>query len=109
MTDRKRMAGAFAAGVLCANSLPHLATTVTGHEHLTPLGGRHSSRGINAAWGLMNLLGGLALICGVGRVHSTRSGRRRWDSRLVSFSTGAAVFAAWMAGSEAVLRTNSRH
>ncbi|WP_194421283.1 hypothetical protein [Microbacterium abyssi] len=102
MRDRKRLAGAVAAGVLCANSLPHLATAVTGHEHLTPLGGRHSSRWVNAVWGLMNLLGGLALVRGVA------SGRRRWDSRLVSFSAGAAVFAAWMAGSEAVLRTNSR-
>lgn len=102
MSDRKRLAGAFAAGILCANSLPHLATAATSHEHLTPLRGRHSSRWVNAAWGLMNLLGGLALVRGIS------SGRRRWDSRLVSFSMGTAMFAAWMAGSEAVLRTNSR-
>jgi len=103
MSDRKRLFGAFAAGVLCANSLPHLATAVTGHEHLTPLGGRRSSRVVNAVWGLMNLVGGLALIRGVD------SGGRRWDSKLVAFGAGAAVFAAWMAGSEAVLRMNSRN
>lgn len=94
--------GAFAAGVLCANSLPHLATAATGHRHLTPLAGRSSSAWVNAAWGAANLVGGLALARRVAR------GANRWDGRLVAFELGAAVFATWMAGSEAVMKVNSR-
>ena len=33
----------FMAGALVANSVPHLASGVTGHEHVTPLAGRRSS------------------------------------------------------------------
>lgn len=92
---------AFAAGLLCANSLPHLATAATGRRHLTPLAGKNSDRRVNLLWGTMNLAGGLALIAGIAR------GRGRWDSRLVAFDAGAATFAAWMALSEGLMKTNS--
>lgn len=91
---------AFSAGVLCANSLPHLATAFTGHGHLTPLRGRDSAPVVNAIWGVANLAAGLALLARVGR------GRGRWDSRLVAFDLGAAAAAAWMAASEWALRVN---
>ncbi|GAA1490435.1 hypothetical protein [Brachybacterium sacelli] len=102
--------GAFVAGLLCANSLPHLATAAAGRCHLTPIGGAESSRGINAAWGAANLIGGLALIAhsarGEGLSAGSVRGEERWDSRLVAFDLGAAVFAAWMAASEATLQVN---
>lgn len=103
MTTRRARAGAFAAGLLCANSLPHLATAVTGHRHLTPIRGAESSPGVNAAWGAANLIAGLALA----RRAAGEGGR--WDSRLVAFDLGAAVFAIWMAGSEAAMRVNWSH
>ncbi|WP_372697297.1 hypothetical protein [Arthrobacter sp. JSM 101049] len=103
MGPTRAEAGAFTAGALCVNSLPHLATAATGHRHLTPLGGRDSSPGVNAAWGTINLVAGLALL----RRAAPDPGR--WDSRLVAFELGSAVFAAWMFGSEAVAKMNSRH
>ncbi|APX32596.1 hypothetical protein BH708_07550 [Brachybacterium sp. P6-10-X1] len=106
MTAARARTGAFVAGVLCANSLPHLATAVAGRRHLTPIGGRRSSRWINAAWGAANVAGGLALIARSAQSAREPRGAGRWDSRLVAFDLGAAVFAAWMAGSEAVLRGN---
>ena len=101
MATKQRRLASFAAGMLCANSLPHLATAVTGRQHLTPVRGRRSSRWVNAAWGTANLVAGLLL------VRKSAQGTGGWDSRLVAFNVGAAVFAAWMAGSEAVLKTNS--
>ncbi|MFC5299303.1 MAG: hypothetical protein ACTIMA_10295 [Brachybacterium tyrofermentans] len=100
MTTRRARAGAFTAGVLCANSLPHLATAVTGRRHLTPIGGAQSAPWINAAWGTANLLAGLAL------ARRVAGGEGRWDSRLVAFDLGAAAFATWMASSEAAMRVN---
>lgn len=35
------------AGVLVANSAPHLATAVAGRQHLTPLAGRDSPPAVN--------------------------------------------------------------
>ncbi|MBP2408399.1 hypothetical protein [Brachybacterium fresconis] len=106
MTAARARTGAFVAGVLCANSIPHLATAVAGRRHLTPIGGPRSSHRINAVWGAANLVGGLALVAR--GVHSARDvpGEGRWDSRLVAFDLGAAMFAVWMAGSEAALRGN---
>jgi len=92
--------GALLAGVLCANSLPHLATAATGRRHLTPLRGRDSSRAVNAVWGAANLAGGLALIARVA------GGTGRWDSRLATFNLGAAGFAAWAALAERTLKVN---
>lgn len=100
MTAARARTGAFVAGVLCANSLPHLATASTGRRHLTPIGGARSSRWVNAAWGAANLVGGLALIA------RSAHGEGRWDSRLVVFDLGTAAFATWMATSEAALRVN---
>jgi|SRR5919112_3646686 hypothetical protein len=96
------LARSFVAGLLCANSLPHLATAASNHRHLTPLAGRRSNRWVNLAWGALNLGGGLALA-------ATQHGRaRRWDRRLVAFDAGAATFAVWMAASEATMKVNSR-
>lgn len=100
MTAARARTGAFVAGVLCANSLPHLATAVVGRRHLTPIGGPRSSPRVNAVWGAVNLAGGLAMI------RRSAGGTGRWDSRLVAFDLGAVVLAAWMAGSETVLRGN---
>lgn len=101
MTTRQR-AGAFAAGVLVANSAPHLASAVTGRTHLTPLAGRQSSPKVNLLWGLGNAVGGLAL---------TRAcagpGDRSWDRTLIAFEAGAAALATWMAVSEAIWRVNT--
>lgn len=94
--------GAFIGGLLVGNSAPHLATAVTGRTHLTPLAGRESSAAVNLAWGLGNVLAGLALA----RV-STRSAGQRWDGSLIAFEAGVATFAVWMAGTEAALRVNT--
>jgi hypothetical protein len=96
----KTNAAAFTAGALCANSLAHLATAATGRRFLTPLTGRDSNRVVNGIWGASNLVGGLVLIRGVA------GGSGRWDARLVAFNFGAATFAAWMAGSERILKIN---
>jgi len=82
---------AFLGGLLAANSLAHLATALTGREHLTPLAGRTSGPLVNGVWGGVNLLGGLLL------ARSAGGPDRRWDHRLVAFDAGAAAFAAWMA------------
>jgi hypothetical protein len=97
----RTFARSFVAGLLCANSLPHLATAVSDHQHLTPLAGRTSNRWVNLAWGALNLAGGLALAASPGG----RGGR--WDRRLVAFDAGAATFALWMAASEALLPLNT--
>ena len=98
-----RRAGSFVGGLLVPNSAPHLASAVTGHTHLTPLAGKGSSPGVNLVWGLGNAIGGLALTC-----VCARTGDRCWDRSLNAFEAGLAVFVIWMAGSEAVLRVNTR-
>lgn len=90
------------AGVLVANSAPHLASAVAQRRHLTPLAGRDSSPAVNALWGAANLVGGLALL----RHAAGAPAAARWDERLHWFEAGAAGFAAWMAGSELALRVN---
>jgi hypothetical protein len=97
-----RVFRSFAGGVLCANSLPHLATAVSGRHHLTPVRGPHSNRWVNLGWGAANLAAGLAL------ARANDPIRRTWDRRLVAFDAGAATFAVWMAASEAVRRVNWR-
>jgi len=89
----------FLAGVLIANSSPHLATLITGREHLTPLAGRNSGPVVNGAWALLNLAGGIALL-----QPSRRRGGRRWDSDLPAFEFGCLAFAAWMAVTETFVR-----
>lgn len=93
----------FVAGVLVANSAPHLASAVAGRRHLTPLAGRRFPPGVNAVWGVVNLVAGLAILR---RAAGAPPASGRWDERLHWFELGAAGFAAWMAGSELVLRTS---
>ncbi|XRQ09088.1 hypothetical protein ACN3XK_73525 [Actinomadura welshii] len=92
----------FIAGVLFANTAPHLATAVTGRRHLTPLAGRNSGPAVNAVWAGLNLAAGVALLR-----RARRGGEQRWDADLVAFEAGAVVFAAWMAGTERFLAVNS--
>jgi hypothetical protein len=91
------------AGVLVANSAPHLASAAAGRQHLTPLAGRQSSAAVNAVWGAANLLAGLLLLRRLRRTAPTR----QWGEDLLAFETGYLAFAAWMAGSERWTRINS--
>ena len=90
------------AGALMANSAPHLATAVSGHRHLTPLGGRRSSPTTNLIWAAANLAGSAVLL----RAAAAPPASRRWNSRLVAFEAGYAAWAAWMAVSEYALAVN---
>lgn len=92
---------AFCAGILVANSAPHLATAAAGRRHLTPLAGRDSGPRVNALWGALNLGAGLALL-----FRRQRGTPKRWSDELPSFETGYLVFAVWMAMSERFLATN---
>ena len=91
----------FAAGLLVANAAPHLATAVTGRRHLTPLAGRDSGPGVNAAWSALNIGVAIGLLA-----WSARGKGTRWDADLVAFGCGHAAFAVWMAASETVARVN---
>ncbi|QGN32270.1 hypothetical protein [Microlunatus sp. Gsoil 973] len=95
---------AFAAGVAMANSGPHLASLITGREHLTPLGGRSSGPLVNGVWASLNLAVGVALL-----QPSRRRGGRRWDNDLPAFELGCLCLAAWLAASEAFLATSNHH
>jgi hypothetical protein len=99
---------AFLAGVLAANSLPHLATAAAGRAHLTPLAGRASNRWVNLAWGAVNLGAGLALVATHPHSDQLRDPARdqTWDERLLAFDAGAASFAVWMAVSEKAFKLN---
>lgn len=93
----------FVAGVLVANSAPHIATAVTGRKHLTPLRGRRSSPAVNGLWAGINLLAGCAVL------RNAVPGRREpaeWDDRLLAFEAGYAAWAAWMAVSERLFAVN---
>ena len=92
----------FLAGVLGGNSAPHLATAITGRRHLTPLAGRRSGPGVNALWGLVNLLGGLLLLS-----PDTHRSPGAWDDDLIAFEGGGLALAAWMVATERALRTNT--
>lgn len=92
---------AFLSGVLTVNSIDHLATAVMGKEFLTPLADKHSGPSVNALWGGMNLVGGLAL------ARSAASPGRRWGPEMHAFGAGAAGFAAWMFLSEMLFEVNS--
>ncbi|HLU53918.1 MAG TPA: hypothetical protein VKZ81_00530 [Pseudonocardia sp.] len=90
----------FLAGLLVANSAPHLASAVAGRQHLTPLAGRTSGPAVNAAWAALNLAAGAALL------RWRRPTGSRWDRDLVSFEAGYLLFACWMAGTERLFPTN---
>ncbi len=90
------------AGVLVANSAPHLATAVSGRRHLTPLAGRDSSPAVNLAWAAANLLGGALLL----RDPAPAGHPARWDARLVAFEAGYLAWAVWMTVWEYLLELN---
>ncbi len=90
-----------AAGVLCANALPHLATAAAGRRMLTPLAGRDSPASVNALWGAMNLGGGLLLL---------RAGLRGTDPAEPvpeAFALGVAGFAVWAVAGERLFGFNA--
>lgn len=93
-TPDRRSVRSFAAGVLSVNSLAHLATAAAGKEHLTPLAGKHSGPMVNAVWGAVNLIGGLAL------ARSAATPGRRWGGEKYAFGSGVVVFGLWMDLSE---------
>ncbi|WP_293695134.1 hypothetical protein [uncultured Agrococcus sp.] len=80
---------AFASGVFAANSLPHLLTAFRGRRMLTPLAGKDSGPGANAAWGTMNAIASAGLA-----VAATRSPGTRMQ-RVGLFAAGAVAFSAW--------------
>lgn len=86
---RRATLAAGAAGVLCANALPHLATAAAGWRMLTPLAGRDSPPQVNAAWGAMNLAGGLLLLRAGARGGGDVTALRE------AFGLGAAAFTIW--------------
>ncbi|MGH3623441.1 MAG: hypothetical protein ACRDQ5_16865 [Sciscionella sp.] len=90
------------AGILVANSAPHLASAAAKRQHLTPLGGRRSGPTVNGVWALINLAGGVLLLRA-----SRRADVPRWDADLVAFESGYLLFALWMAGSERLFSINS--
>lgn len=96
------------AGLLAANALPHLASAVTGRHHLTPLRGRDSGPGTNAAWGALNGAAAAALLRRDSGAGSPESDAGRWDRRLLAFGAGTAGMSLWMVASEAAWRVNSR-
>ncbi|GGV35580.1 hypothetical protein GCM10010182_69480 [Actinomadura cremea] len=91
------------AGMLVANSAPHIATAVSGRRHMTPLAGRESGPVANGVWAGFNLAGGVVLL------QLARKGKAeaRWDRDLVAFETGYLAFASWMALSERFFPMNS--
>ncbi|MGP5076628.1 hypothetical protein ACTXKZ_01060 [Brachybacterium alimentarium] len=98
---RRAMITAAAAGVLCANSLPHLATAAAGRTMLTPLAGRESPAAANALWGSANLLAGLLLMRACSG-SSAEAGPRR-----EAFGIGVVAFSAWAVMGERLLGFNS--
>lgn len=95
----------FCAGLLFANSIPHLASGVSGRVHLTPFG-RESTPLVNLAWAA----GNVAVGCGLVRFDAHRdSGGQHWDSRLLALGAGAASWSVWMLGSEYLIRANTAH
>jgi len=97
---RRRTARCFSAGVLCANSVPHLVCAAAGRRMLTPLAGPQSPPSANALWGAANLTAGLALLGSTG--HGGAPGR----PQLTAFATGASLFALWAVMAEKVLHVN---
>ena len=90
------------AGMLAANSAPHLASAVANRKHLTPLAGRQSGPLVNGIWALANLAGAVLVL------RASRSPEpTRWGPDLVAFETGYLAFAAWMVATERLFSTNS--
>lgn len=94
--------GSYAAGVVCGNCLPHLATAAAGRRLMTPFAGRTSGRWANLAWGAANLAAGLTLAA------ACRGEAQHWTGRLSAFGAGAATFSAWSVIGEAIFKFNTR-
>lgn len=92
---------AFGAGVLAANSLPHMATAITGRRHLTPLGGQDSPASTNLVWSALNLGASLFML-------RRAAAGSRWGRDLLAFEAGVVAFSTWMLASERLLGTNHR-
>jgi hypothetical protein len=90
-----------AAGILVANSAPHIASAVAGRRHLTPFG-RESGPALNGHWAVINLLGGALLLQG-----SRKASNPYWNEDLHAFEAGYLGFALWMAASERALKINT--
>lgn len=80
---------AFVAGVLSANSAPHLVTAARRDRMLTPLAGPESGPLANLAWGTINLSAAVAMMVRASRRLAGRSGG------LLAFTAGATAFAVW--------------
>lgn len=93
----------FFAGMLVANSAPHVASAAAGREHMTPLAGRRSGAVANGVWAGLNLAAGVVLL----RLAGKGKKEVRWDRDLVAFETGYLAFASWMALSERFFPMNS--
>lgn len=98
--DRTHPGRALLAGLLAANSLPHLGTAAAGGSLMTPIAGSESGPRANAVWGAVNLVASLTLL-GAGSP-------RPWRRGIVPFLAGAAVFASWAVTYEAVRERRSR-
>lgn len=88
----------YLAGVLVANSAPHLASAVAKRRHLAPIEGSASGPAVSLGWGLANLAVAAVL---VGRLREPTVAA--WDGHLHSFEAGFLSFAAWMTVSERCL------
>lgn len=98
---RGPMIAAAAAGVLCANALPHLGTAAAGWRMLTPLAGRDSPAWVNGIWGAANLAGGLVALRAAARDGGEVEARRE------AFALGTAAFALWSVVGERAFAFNS--
>ncbi len=98
---RRPTIAAAAAGVLCVNALPHLATAAAGWRMLTPLAGRDSPAWVNGIWGAANLTGGLLLLRAATRDGTAVAARRE------AFDIGAAAFAVWEVVGERLFAFNA--
>lgn len=97
---------AFFAGLLTANSAPHLATAIAGHTHLTPLAGRTSGAVANGVWAGLNLAGAVTLLLLNPSSRRKQKEATSWDGDLPAFEAGFLLFAAWMSVSESTMRVN---
>jgi hypothetical protein len=89
------------AGVLVANSAPHLATAVAGR--IWPrLAGRDWGSAVSLAWAAANLLGGALVLRGAAAARQPG----RWDDRLIAFEAAYLGWALWMTVSEYLLEVN---
>lgn len=85
----------FVAGLLLANTVPHVLVGVAGKRCLTPLGGEESSAGLNLVWAGMNLTGA-AVALSTGRWRA--AGQAEVDERLATVQYGMFAMALFSFG-----------